>query len=225
MPLDPGAITSDIAADCVASSTRLVNLALSNIGVSDAVTDLGTEATRNAETARLHYRTEIDAVLRAHPWKFATRYVALSRVTGSLAAPLNGDWTYSYRLPEDCLLVRRIVPPDGRQRTFDPVPVPFDVTEDDWGGLLSANAEAIDIEYTARIACPAAVRDPIFRRACTWRLAHAFALPLGRDKAQSEQAYKLYLLQIIEAQTRDQNEQQAQHPPHVGEAEWIRGRE
>lgn len=224
-PLDPGDPGSDVGPACELASRRLVNLALSNIGITDAVLHLGTEASRNAETARLHYRTEIDAVLRAHPWKFATRYATLTRVSGSVTTPLNGDWTYRYRLPADCLLVRRIVPDDGRQRTFDPQPAAFDTTEDVDGGLLDTNAEVVEIEYTARPPCPARVRDAIFRRACTWRLAHAFAPPLGRDKDLSTQAYQLYIRQIREAEARDQNEQARQHPPHIGDAEWHRFRD
>lgn len=227
---DPGDLTTDIAATCVAASTRLCNLGLSRIGITDAITNLATEASRNAETARLHYKTEIDAVLRAHPWKFATRYATLTLVGGTTITPVNDDWQYSYRLPADCVKVRRIVRP-GYKRRFDPCPPAFDVTEDGIGGLLYADERTdaaagleVAIEYTARPTCPAGINDPIFRSACAWRLAHAFAAPLGRDTKQQQFCYAMFKQQIGEAEVAGQNEQQPQNPEHVGEAEWLRER-
>lgn len=227
---DPGGLMTDIAASCVVASTRLVNLALSRIGVTQEVTNLGTEESREAATARLHYVTEIDAVLRAHPWKFATRYATLTLVGGTAADPVNIDWQYSYRLPTDCVKVRRIIR-EGFKRTYDPAPPPFDVTEDATGQLLytdevtDADAElTVVIEYTARVACPAAVADPIFRSACAWRLAHAFAAPLARDAKQADRCFGMYLGELRQAEVAGQNEQQPQNPTGHGEAEWLRGR-
>lgn len=85
-PTEPPTTTEgafDFSADCVDSSTLIINKALSYIGVSKQVGDITTEASLEAVTARLHYSDDVSATLRDYPWSFATRYADLELVRGN----------------------------------------------------------------------------------------------------------------------------------------------
>ncbi len=230
-PSDPGALSTDIASACVAGSTRLVNLALSRIGISRTIANLGTEASAEAETARTVYKTEIDATLRDFPWPFATRYATLVLVGGTADVAVNGDWQYAYRAPTNAEFIRRIVNPSTK-RAFDPNPIPFRMGSDATGDLvfcdepgtiLPTDADVV-VEYTHRLDCPASLGDAIFRSAAAWRLAAALAKPLGRDSKDADRCMRNYLLELAKAQIVHANEQQHQDTDGEGDAEWIRAR-
>jgi len=224
-PADPGDLTTDIAADCVAASTRLVNIALSFLGISQSIAPsaLGTEQSREAASARLHFKTDADEVLRAFPWAMATAYASPTLVEGDIADPANGDWTYVYRAPADCVFVRRIVRP-GFKRKFDPDPPAFRVSSDDDGDLIFTDEEDPEIEYTRRVPCPAGSRDAIFRKALAYRHASSLAQALGRDEKIADRMLRNYLGQVRLAEVKAAQEQQHQDPDPGGDAEWIRAR-
>lgn len=71
----PAELTGDLAANCTFATHKVLNIALSRLGVTQQVAALGTELTPEASQGRLHYTTEVEAVLRDFPWAFATRYV------------------------------------------------------------------------------------------------------------------------------------------------------
>jgi hypothetical protein len=83
--IDP-TIDTDLGTDldpaCAPFTHKRVNRALGKLGITIQVTDLATELTAEATLARLHYTAEIAAVLRDFPWAFATKYVALTLVSG-----------------------------------------------------------------------------------------------------------------------------------------------
>lgn len=228
---DPGLLDTDIAADCVASSTRLVNIALSRLGVTKALTSLATDNTAEGAAARMVYKTEVDAVLRDFPWPFATRYATLVLVGGTSDAAVNGDWQYSYRAPADSVFVRRIVNDSSKRNDTDPIA--FRMGQDDTGDLvftdepgnkLEADAD-VDVEYTRRVDCPARVGDSIFRSAAAWRLARAMCMPLARDEKIATMCEQQYQRELLRARAVHSREKEAQHKESDNDAEWIRGRE
>lgn len=229
-PNDPGELTTDIAANCLSASTRLCNLALSRIGITDQLTSLADDDSVAAAQCQLIYKTEIDATLRAFDWHFATAYSApLTLVDGALSDPVNDDWTYSYREPSDSVKVRRIVNPD-QKRGFDPDPIPFHKSSDANGQLiftnepgdkLEADADVV-IEYTRRLDCPASRGDAIFRSCAAWRLAAALAIPLGRDEKVAKWALANFASELPVARVTGANEHEAAN--RGGDPDWISGR-
>jgi hypothetical protein len=244
-PNDPDALTTDIAENCVVASTRLCNRALSRLGITARLTNLATDDSVEADQFRLVYKGEVDAVLRAYPWQFATAYADVVHVGGVDAdAPVTGDWVHSYRQPSDCVFVRRIVRPTYR-RTYDPDPVAFRTFADDDRQLLYANEPGekleiddtwvdadgeldptqytFEIEYTRRVDCPASRGDSIFRSCVAWRLAAAVAMAMGKDTKLAEWCLKNFLAELPRAEVITAREQTHQDKG-TGDPDWITGR-
>ena len=124
-PFAPGPGGKPFGSQCIGPSTELINQSLSRIGVSKQIVNILSEASDEATVARLHYESDIDAVLRDFPWPFATHYATLTLVAGPnpVASP---DWLYSYRQPADCVFERRICL--SRGQAVDPTPPPFQLS-------------------------------------------------------------------------------------------------
>jgi len=195
-----------------------VNLALIRIGVSNTIAGLD-EQSREAFTASAIIDHEFRAVLRQFPWAFATKYLDLTLVSGTVTVPVNADWQYSYTYPADCLLARRIV--DGARRGHETDPIQFRVGREDNALIVYTDEVDACLEYTAVFDCPEHLGDELFVDAFAWRLAAAMAPSLSRIKGMAETAYQMFLLSIDTASAVSSREQQ-QAPQ--GEAEWIAGR-
>ncbi len=225
-PEIPDDITTDLTVECEPFSRKIVNLALSRIGVNLAIDNLATSLTQEATTARLHYANDVGRVLRKFPWPFATRYADLVLVAGSDTVPVNGDWQYAYRAPTNMAFGRRIVPQDGKRRAYDPNPIKFRIGADDTGFLIYCNERAttevpLQLEYTLRMACPASSGDALFRSALAWAHAASLAPSLSRDADKAKQCEQMYLYEGALATATAANEQQ---PDPDGDASWIAGR-
>lgn len=185
--LDVPDITDDLAdTACVTPTTKVANLALSRVGVNKQIGTLLTEASPEATAIRLHYDLALQGTLGDRPWRFATRYATLTLLTGSVASPANGEWTYAHRLPDNCLVPRRLV--TARGRAIDPEGPPFQLGQ----GVLFTNETSAKLEYTARIHCPARVTDTVFLNAWAWRLAHEIAPALTRMPEKVKQCWDQY---------------------------------
>jgi hypothetical protein len=229
---NPGDLGTDIAAACLSSSTQICNLALQELGITQQITSLATDTSKEGQVLRLAYKTVVDQVLRAFPWPFAKAYADLVLVGGEDDDPVNADWQYSYRVPSDYLAARRIVnQEDGRKRGPYPA-IPFQVGADDTGDLIFTDAEINDtvtpnvppvLEYTKRVGCPASRGDAIFRQALIFRLAAAIAKSLGREAKDRDEMMTYYRGWLVEAKVVHANEQE--HQDDQGpDADWIAGR-
>lgn len=186
VPPTPG---TDLDALCTADNLSVVNLALLQIGAQTIVSFLN-DQTREAIAARNVFEHNLLATLRDFPWPFATKYATLVKVAGTATVPVNDDWQYSYRVPADCVFLRRVVNPDGRRRTFDPNPPKWRIGRDDTGELIYVNDfdpdNSIDptIEYTQRTGCTIKKSDPLFREAFAWRMSAVLAPSLSASDPQ-----------------------------------------
>jgi hypothetical protein len=160
---------------CVEATTRMVNLALLKIGVQHFLSNYCTETVKEAQVARKVFEVAVRYTLRMFPWPFATKYAALSL---AVTQPNNEDWTYSYRLPSDCIYARRIVV--ARNKAVDPKGPPFMQSADSSGGLLFANQANAVLEYTCRPTCVSYVADALFTEAFAWKLGAEMAPGLSR---------------------------------------------
>lgn len=133
-----------------------------------------------------------------------------------------GDWLYAYRWPDDCLFVRRIVPPGsaGTGRQFNADPTPFLIHRDQNGLLICTNVSEAVIEYTA-IDCDNMWADDLFVDYVTWELAAKLAPSLSRNGLTAVQCMQAAELAYERAAVVSAREKQDE--PH-GEAEWHRGR-
>jgi hypothetical protein len=228
---DPGGV--DFGTQCVAASTKVCQQALNFIGINELLVDIVTDNTPEATMCRLFYEDCVNEALREFPWDFATKYANLTYVAGSqeFGAGVNDDWSYSFRVPTDCLFPRRLVRPD-KQRKFDPDPPPFRQTgADATGRLLVTNwrdpestddAPAAQLEYTYRPGCAAGQGDALFRQALAWLIAHKLAPSMTRNKVTAADAWAMYLHTVNRAATVNARAQQQEVTQ--GDAEWIRGR-
>jgi hypothetical protein len=197
---------------------RALNLALLSIGQSKTITSLS-EATRQGFAGALIYDHEFCATLRAFPWPFATKYLALTLVDGTADEATNDDWQYAYAYPEDCVFARRLVP--ALKRQYDPEPIEFRVGRLDDALVVYADVADPTLEYTAKFDCPAHLGDELFIAALAWRLAHRLAPALAKDSAMVGTAYRMYVEALEKAAVVASREHQH---PLPGESEWVRGR-
>lgn len=195
----------------MASDVDICNLALSHIGASATISSL-TEQSEEAFHCNLLYADTRDALLRAYPWGFATRHLALSDV-GSPP----GNWSYRYAYPNDCLYAREIL-----QTTTDGDPIKFEIALGDAYStrVILTDEEDATLVYTYKVT-NALVFDSLFVNALTWKIASEICMPLTRDQDRLKAAYQMYQGAIAEAQVLNANES---HVDILREAEWITGR-
>lgn len=142
--------------------------ALARIGVHP-ITSFA-DGTTEAEIAGLLYAPLRDAVLSSYPWNFATRQVVLTR----LATPPNGDYQYTYQLPNDFL--RAIsAGHSGRGRGIN-----YRISRSE----LHTDADSVLLTYIFRpdeTGFP-----PYFDALLMTRLAAEFCLPLTENTSRAE---------------------------------------
>jgi hypothetical protein len=204
----------------MSSKTKIVNLALGRIGISDILANVDTERSAHAVRAKLVFDDERDFVLRDFSWPFATRYITLGLVDGSSSDPANADWTFAYRYPSDCLMARRLALGNGR--TDSTPPAPFRVGSDTTGRLIYTDQEDAVLEYTARVT-DAETFDPLFVSMLAWRVAASLAPSLSRVVDMDKKALAGYFMDKAIAQASAANEGQ-QPSQDLVDADWIAGR-
>lgn len=141
------------------TETTLANLALGHLGAA-RITDLS-ENTVAAEHIRRMWDTTRDQLLRAYPWNFAIKRLALS---ASSTAPAFG-WAYAYPLPGDCI---RVLEVNGCQAGVGNVPY-----EVESGQVLSDMIQC-KVRYLRRVEQVSAW-DPLFCELFGYELAKAIA--------------------------------------------------
>lgn len=149
------------------SDIAICNRALRYLGGAEIVSFQ--QNTREADLCARHYAEARDELLESHNWNFATRYCLLPQLA---EAPPFG-FARAYRLPEDCLRVRRLA--DGSN---------YEVVEK---RTLYTDASPARAIVTARVTDPTGYPS-LFVEALARRLAMALAVPL-MNSARLEQAF------------------------------------
>lgn len=141
------------------SSASIANEALSHLGVEGVITTLATDTTTEGKACYTHYASAVRETLAAADWRCANRRATLTLVE-TFAATDEQEWTFSYRLPENCLVPRRVVwgvrnPQNDQQFPFDTRPDEVSTT---WNSLTSyavgdyAQLEATGVWYRCILA-------------------------------------------------------------------------
>jgi hypothetical protein len=179
------------------SETQICNLALMRCGTAQ----IGalTEANKRAEACALHYGPTRDAVLRAHPWNFATRRAELAQQDAEHAT---FEFAYKYPLPSDFLkLTRTDLEAFGYTEGID-----YRVELDSTQTLCLFSPESSHfIEYTARVS-NVAVYDPLFVDVLAARLAAEIAPWITDNAALAGKLWEVYDAKLREARGVDAQE-------------------
>src|SRR3972149_5101754 len=124
------------------SKVGIVNIALGHIGVGRAISNLETESSQEAITARLFYDLALETVLRDSPWPFAAKIAVLSLIEEEP----NTEWAFSYRYPTDCIMFRRVL--SGLRNDSRQSRAPYKLAQDDSGTIIFTDEEDAQAEYT-----------------------------------------------------------------------------
>ncbi len=170
----------------VYNPVRICNMALNSIGITQKVEDLDDATDHLAVTCKDWYDICRDRSLAAFGWPFSKVRVALALVeTFTVTGDPDGEWRFSYRRPNNCIVARRIV---SGLRPED-APVPFEAGQDGTGGLIFTDQENAVLEMSATLDDPGEWPD-VFAAYVSADLAVEVAGPLRvpRDKKDGAKA-------------------------------------
>lgn len=196
------------------TDVTIANMALSNLGNNYFITALN-EGTPEADQLNLWYDTALDATLSAYDWNFARKLATLSAHADTAPTTV---WAYRYTYPTDCVKVKYLVNPLGKEA--DPVPYEFMMSDDDSEKTIVTDLADAEVVYTVRIV-DEDLYTPYFIDALSLMLAAQVAIALTGKKTVKESLLLDWQRSLTLASTFDANEKMPQKPR---EAEHIRGR-
>lgn len=182
----------------MATDLDLVNAALTGIGQEKIPSLDNTVNSKVIQTANIHLPLCKRAVLRANDWNCARRRARLNLLPDDHSM---GEWAQSYRLPSDCLAVRRFVGISDEQKSR-----PYSVELDaDGNRLLLTNVEGALIVYTTDLQ-DVNRYDSLLFYAVSTRLSVEFAIAFPRDLKFMSALWQAYRDKIEEAVGADEAE-------------------
>ena len=179
------------------SKTEIVNMAISHLGQGDLVSNIDTDTSSEALTARLFYDIARKTALRDHPWPFATKYAAL----GLIEEDPNDDWEFSYQYPSDCLRFLYIT---GSPVATDTIP--HLISGDGNRRIILTNMEDAECKYIRDITNTALFQDD-FVLAFSYYLASLMALRITGDRQKMLDCMSIYKRLIEDAKCNAGNEE------------------
>lgn len=196
------------------SNVQIANMALSLIGAKSKIESLDEKSPEAAE-CKLWFEHARSQALEGFDWSFARKRLQLG---------LHGDdppdtWVYRYDYPADCVAMRKLENPVGRQADA----VPFQIETSDNGSqktILTDLEEAIGV-YTFEQKANA-LYTLHFVDTFAASLAFRIAMPLTGKKAERNNALALFQALLVAAPAQNANEEVEDKPR---EAEHIRARE
>lgn len=202
----------------MASQTEIYNMALGHLGNSNLV-EAPDEDSTEASVLSLYYDTARRKALAGRWWGFAKRYVILTRVDDFTSSTETHNWLYTYRYPQNCVDLRRII----TGNVDEPNPPPFELGQDDSGQLVFTNHEEPKFEYTFNVTDTEVFPDT-FTLAFSWMLAKLSAGTLAKVKDATNLMEKGFQIALSEANTQDAG-QQSSNVTRERDAEWISDRQ
>lgn len=174
----------------MASETEIVNSALIKIG-ADTVISIDDDV-ETARKAKQQYPVLRDALLRGHPWNFATRRATLAQLVPDPPFGFNKR----YQLPTDFLRVLSI----GDDS------IKYAIESDE----LLTDEGAVELVYVARIIDPNEF-DASFREVLAFRLAADLAYKISKNAQLAQNLHQLADRELGLARTFDAQEGNLQH--------------
>lgn len=211
----------------VQSLTDVCQLAVLHCGVSKPINNYLTEKSLEAQACRTVIDVARQTTLRAHPWLFAKKFASPALVAGPNPMA-TVEWTYSYRVPSDCLHMIRFVSTrlnnDTRQSR-----IPYTIADDSVGGLLYTNWPGnfnnvpVTIEYTYdNQNLPQWTPD--FVLGMSYYMAYLITpvLTKGDPYQLQQKLLTLFDAAIVKATNTNSNEEQRPQEP---QSEFVRARD
>lgn len=182
----------------MATEVSISNSALAKIG-AERILSLD-ENSVNARLCKEQYEKVLEDMIRAHPWNFATKRVALSASTTTPAF----QYSYQYGLPNDCLRVLAVE--DGEEIEW--------VRE---GRFILSDSTTMKIKYVSSDIQPGDF-DANFAEAFATRLAADICYSLNQSTSLKETLLKEAEFRLSQARSFDAQEGT---PPRVYADEWL----
>ena len=196
----------------MSSKVQIAKLALQHVGDRYDISDIN-EATPEAEQVKLLYDDTRDALLRQHPWVFATKYTSPAPLSGTVP----GNWDYMYTYPTDCIKLLGLVNPLGD----DQPRIRFEVARNAINTrVILTNEDEPQIFYTFRSE-DTEDYDPEFVMAFSYVLGARMAVPLTGDTGLATALFQQARSVLNSAWASDSNEG---IEPSIPDADWIRAR-
>ena len=161
------------------SKTGLVNQALVKLGQS-TITNLDTDTSTLANTARTIYDTVRRAVIMAHPWNSVIKRVKLARLSD---APAFG-FSYQYQLPTDFIAIYK--PEDIRDDYR------IELSADSTSRVIVTDCTEFNITYKADVEV-LNLMGPGLQECISWKLAMEMAETVLGDKGKFDQMARGYI--------------------------------
>ena len=187
---------------------QIWNMALGYIGTRSIASE--SEVTPEAQLCALYWDSARRQALRAFPWPWAQRRVALAQA--DMPDVYANEWRCCYALPANCLKLHRMLPRGG-------VPplvrrVPFRLVYNDAGATLVLAQEASALaDYTVDVA-DVTLWDDLFVNLMARRLACLIAVPLLKNnQGKVSELEQLYRAAIPSAEEGAASEQQDRPQP------------
>lgn len=200
----------------MATKIEICNLALSNLGTGKVIASID-ERSEEARVLKTYYDTTLEAVCRDFTWNFTKRFKKLALVEENPTS----EWAYSYRLPNDCLLLRRIL--SGNRNDTALTLVPYILSYDTQGKLLFTDMVDAEIEYVL-LPVSETFFPSDFALAFSYRLAYYIAPRITGGNAFTglkKDMQDSYMRELAAAKRTSANEVQQDQSP---DSEFIIGR-
>lgn len=193
----------------MATVTDICNMALGHLGVDQTISSID-EDSSEARACNRFYEEARDLTMTEYRWPFTRKF----KVLGLVEEDPTSEWSYSYRYPNDALVVRRIF--SGVRNDTEDSEVPYILGQDSTGVLIYCDLNECEIEYTAKTT-NAAFFPVDFAVALSLRLASFIAPQVAKGDQGNKLSAKTF--QMYEAfcskafATRALEEKQDREPP------------
>lgn len=191
------------------SNVLISNLALGHCGVGAVIQSL-TESSESARACNLYFEYARDEVLRDFPWPFATKREAMTLAEEFESG--ESEWAYSYRLPSDCLMPRRIWSAMRQAVETTATQIPYGVGRDATGPLIFTDQVDAELEYTFLEDDPTRYAAD-FVSALAYRLAAYIAPRLAKNNNMKGEMEQFYAMAITKARGNASKEERPDPRP------------
>lgn len=175
------------------ADVSLCNRALSEIGARATITSLSDSSSAGVQCT-IWYDALREQLLRAAPWGFARKQLALTETGNFNDQNVPYPWLYKYEYPADCLKVRYLlwppqdstggnsVPQTGNGLAWGPWYAPsrnnrFIVADDAGTRVILSNVPGAICVYVANVS-DVSLFDPLFQQALVSALASKLVIPI-----------------------------------------------
>jgi hypothetical protein len=206
----------------MASNTSVANMALGHLGFGTEIGDLTSETSEEASALKRFEDEALEGMLRDFDWSFTKTYADLQLVKtfDKDADPEYKEWGYSYRVPSDCVRIRKIY--SGYRNDSLQSRVRYDLSSDDSGKLILTDASEGVLIYSKRIKnYDLFPTDFIMALSLKWALYVPNRLLAGDPFKIKNDLYNLYQVELANARQNDLMEQEFDEPV---DSEFMRAR-